>query len=847
MTYLNTNKWQKELFKRTEKYAGNVRVIYEKSISEVIDLVKGTQLEEGKPFSFADYGYGDEADRILRRMYASVYKEIQGDSANEWEFAELNNDELTRSVFGNKALSDNHFARFFGRNKEAMDAFLKRKSGADGLNLSQRVWDYTKQHKTNLEDSLDLAIGEGTPANSLATKITQYLREPDRVYKRFRIRTGTDNHGKPVYGSILKRRTFDKETGLYKWVNESKNAYKPGAGVYRSSYRNAQRLARTETNIAYRTADYNRFKDLNFVTAIEIKLSNNHPNIDICNDLQGVYPKDFKWTGWHSNCRCYMVPVLANQDQIDEMVERIMAGEDTKGIVEPLKEYPDVFKDWVKNNEERYATAKINGTLPYFIKDNQKAIEKILNPEDILQKAEERHNARTEEEKNAIRKAWNDRKATRKYGNAILDYMSDISDVDVSALADALKSGNDVKVLQEAKALKAIGKKILSFDKLDDPMAVAKQYSFAEAESVQNAVESKFQKWADSCGVSDWNDVPLEYKSKKLNYEIQWIPNNYQGKAWENTWQVSLNAYKKELVSVQDKIYWNEISDELATAKAYKTKSKIYNDLLNKLDVAIAEKNKIDAYQVITDIQSKKEQLEKAAAKKALKSTGDPFVPGAYTQNRRNSALWSKSPEDADAVLRPQSEQAWKLSTMGEKEAAYYYTSGSSYLNEPLRGIPYYGGKGRDYITDMNALTNYINRSPLPQDIWLQRGEGMSGLIGKFGINLSGMTESEAQQYIGKEGLEKAFLSCGDSKGTGFGGEVVYNIYCPKGTKGAYAEPFSAFGSGDGLNWDGVTKQYSFGHEAEVILQRGSKMKITKITKKGFTWYIDVDIVGQEI
>lgn len=378
--YVNTNQWQKELFARTEGYADNVRKLYDSNLTEIIDLVRGTELEDGKPFSFAEYGYEDQVNKILRKLYASVYKEIRKDATQEWQLSDLNNDTLVKGVFGADALSDHHFLRFFGRNKDAMDAFLDRKGAKDGLNLSQRVWDYTKQHKTNLEDSLDLAIGEGTPANSLASKITQYLREPDRVYKRFRIRTGTNEDGTPKYGSILKRRTFDKETGLYKWVDENKSAYKPGTGVYRSSYRNAQRLARTETNIAYRTADYNRFQDLDFVTAIEIKLSNNHPIIDICNDLQGVYPKDFKWTGWHSNCRCYMVPVLANQEQIDEMMSKIMDGESLDGIVQPITDYPGAFKTWIKDNEDRYDAAKAKGTLPYFIKDNQAAVDKILKP-----------------------------------------------------------------------------------------------------------------------------------------------------------------------------------------------------------------------------------------------------------------------------------------------------------------------------------------------------------------------------------------------------------------------------------------------------------------------------------
>lgn len=374
MKRLDQTQLQKELFLRTEGYAANIREIFRTSIQNIINLVKDTELEDGVPFSFDEYGYGDDANRILRNLYASVYKEIRMYAQHEWILADLNNDSLVKSVFGEKSVSDNHFNRFFGRNKQAMDSFLNRKSGIDGFNLSKRVWNLTRQHKTELEDSIDLALGEGTPANSLATKIKQYLNEPDRFYRRFRIKIKEDGNGNPVYGYVWKRRTFDKASGIYKWINDDPKKYHPGRGVYRSSYRNAQRLARNETNIAYRSSDYDRIQDFDFVVATEIKLSNNHPVVDICNDLQGIYPKTIKWTGWHSNCRCYRVSILASDKEIDQMIENIMDGKDTKGVANRVTELPDNFKEWLDNNRDKILQSKDNGTLPYFIKDNLKHI-----------------------------------------------------------------------------------------------------------------------------------------------------------------------------------------------------------------------------------------------------------------------------------------------------------------------------------------------------------------------------------------------------------------------------------------------------------------------------------------
>ena len=65
--------------------------------------------------------------------------------------------------------------------------------------------------------------------------------------------------------------------------------------------------ARPEIGAADGTADHERWQKMDFVVGIEIHLSGNHtckgrdgkPHAfaDICDQLQGKYPKDFKFTG----------------------------------------------------------------------------------------------------------------------------------------------------------------------------------------------------------------------------------------------------------------------------------------------------------------------------------------------------------------------------------------------------------------------------------------------------------------------------------------------------------------------------------------------------------------------
>lgn len=47
-----------------------------------------------------------------------------------------------------------------------------------------------------------------------------------------------------------------------------------------------------------------------------------------------------------------------------------------------------------------------------------------------------------------------------------------------------------------------------------------------------------------------------------------------------------------------------------------------------------------------------------------------------------------------------------------------------------------------------------------------------------------------------------------------------------------YCEPFSGFGNGSGRNWDGIIKQQTFGSESEMLLQRRTTFKITKVEKQ---------------
>ena len=386
---IDYDKAAKMLFSRTEHYADNVRRLYATATDELLKL-SAMKASNGvsAAFSFSDNKrLSEQANAILRALYSGVYNEIKGGVIAEWGNANKSCDALITSIFGRKVKEDNHYARFFTRNKESVDAFFKRKSEYGGLNLSQRVWKYVGDFKTEMEMALSVAMGEGKSAATISREVRKYLQRPDMMFRRFCVKTGEqdifDADGnivgkEPVYGRVWKRKVVDAVTGNVSWQTVNLKDYSFGRGVYRSSYKNAMRLARTETNMAYRTADQERWRQLDFVIGYRVVLSDNHPEPDICNDLsakrgekgsRGVYPKDFVFKGWHPQCRCYVVPILADEKEFDKIQEAILNDEPIPESKSVIREPNKYFQDWWKSNKNRVVEAQ---SLPYWVKDNPK-------------------------------------------------------------------------------------------------------------------------------------------------------------------------------------------------------------------------------------------------------------------------------------------------------------------------------------------------------------------------------------------------------------------------------------------------------------------------------------------
>lgn len=344
------NKYDLRHWNNLKKYESQLDAIYREAIREAI-AISGSiaSIDTDKIFSFDDYpSTRKRMESLIEDMKSQVEAVVLNGIDAEWTLANNKNSELANWVFGDAVgkLTQAQYRRYYSTNDSARRAFAARR--VDGLNLSQRVWNLAGQFKSELELGLDVGIRSGRSADDLSRDIRQYLRRPDMLFRRVK-----DEHG----NLQLSRRAA---------------AYHPGRGVYRSSYKNARRLAATETNIAYRTADYLRWQQMDFVVGIEIRTSpTNHPVTDICDELKGKYPKDFKFTGWHPHCRCHAITILKTQEEVDADTQRILNGEqptDPSSSVNHVKDVPRQFKDWLEDNKER---AKRSFSVPYFLKDNQ--------------------------------------------------------------------------------------------------------------------------------------------------------------------------------------------------------------------------------------------------------------------------------------------------------------------------------------------------------------------------------------------------------------------------------------------------------------------------------------------
>lgn len=340
-----------------------------------------------------------------------------------------NHDEMV--IGGYSVLTDK--AIRVARDTAAATFISNRLKTKNGLNLAQIVWNYCQQTKSEFEMAMSNTIADGikkgSSAEEVGKSIRKYLNDPDMMYRRYHTIKVQKNGKKKDVVTWRRRRIID---GKVRFIEEPLE--KVGMGVYRSARKNALRVARTEINSAYHKARNERWQNEPFVIGQYIHVSPQHNIDDICNDLEGRYPKDYVWISWHPQCICTSDPITIQGEEKKEFYKRLMAGEDMSNYVSPFAvlTMPEKYNQYIKDNSEAIVKAGMRGKLAWHLQDNTKYWAHLLSPSDckklglkavssrelILAKAKERHALRTKEQIDKIQSRWD--KHRRDYYNGLV-------------------------------------------------------------------------------------------------------------------------------------------------------------------------------------------------------------------------------------------------------------------------------------------------------------------------------------------------------------------------------------------------------------------------------------------
>ena len=786
---------------RTEAYAEKVRQLFAATVNEILALNKSVPtLDEGVMYSFDgdNMRIQKKVEALFRQLHSVVTTAIRKGITLEWEQANVECDKLIASCFGKKVLSSPEFSAWNNRNMAAMNAFADRTE--DGLNLSGRIWQSVQQLRDEMEIAMTVAIGEGDSAQSISRKVRQYLNDPDLMFRRFRFKKGEDEQGKPIYGRKWKKRIKDEKTGKYRWIDYERKDYKTGSGVYKSSAKNAMRVARSETNIAYRRADNERWQQMDFVLGQRIQLSKNHPKKDICDKLAGDYPKDFVFDGWHVQCFCFATPILIDEDEMAKVTEAFLKGEKYTPRGKQISEYPANFKDWVRDNKENILASRDRGTEPYFIRNNASAIDEILNPKPkeltIAEKAALRHEARTPEQEAAIRNAWAERQKKHQQikttANNIAKVAGDYGEVNYSDLQKYIDAG-DLSAMQTET--KKVAQAILAAKKAEQALAdiipdAHKQhqiFTLAELRNAYNSIQKVFNRF--SWDFAD--EINLQDLKKKLSYEISWMET--KGRKYA-TWEIARDAYKRRLSDVEHKLQMfqvkNDISSELALLNT--SKSNIAKQLISEFNALF-----IDNHADISVLKSKatliKDKAVELQAKRAYqaKKLTSAFNPKSDAETKKDFIAYCKkigvSINERDVVVdkgfihlqgdqhkylydalkvetKSEHDQLWnhRNEGIGRWGASGYIKTGNSFqINKDFRKTKVVGhldakaiatleanGATADDIKTIQLLDKKIGEFSLPFPMRVTRYVGYNALKSIFKSKITTSTNSEILKSI---------------------------------------------------------------------------------------------------
>lgn len=604
-----------------------------------------------------------------------------------------------------------------------------------------------------------------------------------------------------------------------------------------TSKQNAGRLIMTEEAYFSSAAQRDCFDDLD-VEQYEIVATLDSHTSDICRSLDGKHfpMKDFQAgvtaPPFHVYCRSTTVPYF--DEDFGDIGERAARDEETGKTyyIPDDMHYEDWKQTFVDGGDKSGFDVVDDGSALHY--SHHKEPEPALPPkkEYLTKKKLQAKIADADvqlEDLNvqfmAISGGWS-------YDEAIKDFGS----------LEGLTDGEDLTKLKDLHSqMEAIeAQKAEWQEKLNEKLKAEQKKALAKKQLELEAQKAAVQQQLDDFEIKTYSGI---WYNKDVT-TADWESLNIAGKK---------QYYEGKFITETDPDLMKKYQDLYKQLEELDTEGKSYHDIQQQL-------KKIE--QEISKVQADLKKVENSGIIEA--------VDDAYSQARKDAAMWAKSTKEADALLRDRCGEVWRSSPPIQKNAIYDYTQSYHKFNEPLRGIEYgsekflgVGNVDLDQIgvsysgwkpgamrKEINAMTDIIEKSVYQEDFWLQRGCRFKGMDKFFNVPMDKLQHASQAELeallLGTTPTEYGFCSCGVAKGKGFSGDIILNIYAPSGTQMMYVEPFSAFGNGSGKSWDGLKPQSSFGQESEIILQQGTTFRVTKVEKTPGTIYIDLEVIGQK-
>lgn len=601
-----------------------------------------------------------------------------------------------------------------------------------------------------------------------------------------------------------------------------------------TSKNNAGRLVMTEEAYFSSAAQKDCFESLG-VEQYEIVATLDSHTSDICRSLDGKHfpMKDYQpgvtAPPFHVYCRSTTVPYFDEQFDIGELAARDEATGKTYYIPDDMN-YQEWKETFVDGGDKSGFDVLDDGSALHYTHHEEpeppKPKKEYLTKKKLQAKIADAdvQLEDLEAQFKGISGGWTFDEVLKDFGS-----LEDFTDGDDLAKLKDIHSQVEAIETQKAEWQQKLNEKLI----VEQKKALAKQQ-----------VELKAQKAAVQQQLDDFE--VKTYSGIWYNKDVttaDWAGLNIDGKK---------KYYEGKFITETDPDLMQKYQDLYKQLEELDTEGKAYADIQKELKQIQSR---------ITKVQADLKKLEQGGI---IDSVDD-----AFSQERKDAAIWAKTTKEADDVLRDTCGEVWRTSSSIQKNAIYDYTQSYHKFNEPLRGIEYgsekflgvgnvdldqigvsyQGWKPGQMRKEINAMTDIISKSTYKEDFWLQRGCRFKGMDKFFNVpmdRLQSATQAELEQLLlNTTPTEYGFCSCGVAKGKGFSGDIILNIYAPSGTQMMYVEPFSAFGNGGGKNWDGIAKQGSFGQESEIILQQGTKFRVTKVEKTPGMIYIDLEVIEQ--